>query len=248
MTDKTEKTPFKPFQNSEPGGSPDVAQYAGLARECLAGPAVPGSLRPLRREVRRALKTLRRAGRASVSGETGFREWLDDNYHLLSREGEQLLSDLRFAGRVPLAGRQPMLCLLLRRLVNEAGAPDEEGLDTLIAEAGKIRPLTVFELEQLPLCLRAALVLTAADACRETGAEAERLIAAAVNGLRAAADLDFDGLTERHSIVERLLRKDPAGVYPKMDDRSRADYRRRTALAAQRTGRSEAEASALVSC
>ena len=241
MTDKTEKTPFKPFQNSEPGGSPDVAQYAGLARECLAGPAVPGSLRPLRREVRRALKTLRRAGRASVSGETGFREWLDDNYHLLSREGEQLLSDLRFAGRVPLAGRQPMLCLLLRRLVNEAGAPDEEGLDTLIAEAGKIRPLTVFELEQLPLCLRAALVLTAADACRETGAEAERLIAAAVNGLRAAADLDFDGLTERHSIVERLLRKDPAGVYPKMDDRSRADYRRRTALAAQRTGRSEAD-------
>ena len=241
MTDKTEKTPFKPFQNSKPGGAPDSAQYAGLARECLAGSAAPGSLRPLRKEVRRALKTLRRTGRTPVSGETGFREWLDDNYHLLSREGEQLLSDLRFAGRIPLAGRQPMLCLLLRRLVKETGVPDEDGLDALIAEAGKIRPLTVFELEQLPLCLRAALVLTAADACRETGAEAERLIAAAVNGLRAAADLDFDGLTERHSIVERLLRKDPAGVYPKMDDRSRADYRRRTALAAQRTGRSEAD-------
>ena len=79
--------------------------------------------------------------------------------------------------RLPCAGRQPLLCLLLRRLIKEngpagGGLPDEAGMDALIAEAGKIRPLTVFELELLPLCLRAALVLTAADACRETGAEA----------------------------------------------------------------------------
>lgn len=247
MTDKPEKTPFKPFHEPGTPDAPGTACYAELARECLAGPAVPGSLRPLRREVRRALNILRRTGRKpGPSGETGFREWLDDNYHLLSREGEQALSDLRFAGRLPCAGRQPLLCLLLRRLIKEngpagGGLPDEAGMDALIAEAGKIRPLTVFELELLPLCLRAALVLTAADACRETGAEAERLIAAAVNGLRAAADLDFDGLTERHSIVERILRKDPAGIYTRMDDRTRADYRRRTALAAQRSGRSEAD-------
>ncbi|HIZ21139.1 MAG TPA: DUF3131 domain-containing protein [Firmicutes bacterium] len=245
----TEKTPFttQAKEGDVPDG--DRAYYAALARKFLAEPFPPGSLRPLRRQVRRALRQLRRAGQTpkAPGQEPAFREWLDDNYHLLAREGEQAAADLRFAGRQPCDGIWPATCLLLRKLVQERGVPDEQGIETLVQEAERLRPLTVFELEQLPLCLKAALILTAADACREKGAEGTRLIAAAVNGLRSAADMDFTGLTERHSIVERILREDPAGVYAQMDDLSRADYRRRTALAALRTGRSEAvTAAALV--
>ncbi len=236
----TENTPF----NADNPNTADVSQayYASLAREFLAEPYTPGSLRPLRRQVRRALRTIRRASQApkESGAEPGFREWLDDNYHLLSREGEQVAADLRFAGQQPCDGGWPATCLLLRKLVKEKGTPDEQGIETLVEEAERLRPLTVFELEQFPLCLKAALILTAADACREQGAEGVRLIAAAVNGLRSAADMDFTGLTERHSIVERILRDDPAGIYPRMDDATRADYRRRTALAALQTERSEA--------
>ncbi len=245
----TENTPFASENKSTDAGEPSRAYYAALTREFLAEPFAPGSLRPLRRQVRRALRLLRRTGQEAGAGgrDARFREWLDDNYHLLSREGEQAAADLRFAEQQPCDDGWPATCLLLRRLVREKGVPDEEGIEMLVAEAERLRPLTVFELEQLPLCLKAALILTAADACREKGAEATRLIAAAVTGLRRAAELDFTGLTERHSIVERILQGDPAGVYPKMDEATRADYRRRTALAALRSERSEAvTAAALV--
>ncbi|HIW73622.1 MAG TPA: hypothetical protein H9684_04820 [Firmicutes bacterium] len=247
----SENTPFTTAKTEETEGAEAETRsyYAALAREFLAEPFAPGSLRPLRRQVRRALRQIRRTGQApkTPEQEPGFREWLDDNYHLLSREGEQTAAGLRFAARQPCDDGWPATCLLLRRLVRERGTPDEREIEWLLSEAERLRPLTVFELEQFPLCLKAALILTAAEACRTPGAEGTRLITAAVSGLCNAADLDFAGLTERHSIVERILRDDPAGVYPRMDDLTRADYRRRTALAALRTERSEAvTAAALV--
>ena len=226
------------------------AFFRSLAQEFIAEPYPPAALHPLRKEVKRALRTLKKASHRPPSGtksretENGFCEWLDDNYHLLMREGAGLLTDLRFADQQPSIDGLPATCLLLRKLVNKIGVPDAEEFEDLIDAVQRVRPLTVFELEQLPLCLRVALLLTAADACIESGNQAERMIVIAVNGLRRAVGIDFAGLTEKHSIVERILRDDPAGVYPKMDEKSRADYRRRTAVAAIRSGRSEAATAA----
>ena len=104
-------------------------------------------------------------------------------------------------------------------------------------------PLTVFELEQLPLCIRAVLILTAAEACGRPGSEAERLISIAVTGLRRTVELNFAGLTERHSIVERILKTTLPGS-TRAWTKSRADYRRRTAMLALKTGKSEAATAA----
>lgn len=230
------------------------ALFRSLAQEFIAEPYPSSGLRPLRRQVKKALRVLRHSCRrpspassstCSASAEAAFREWLDDNYHLLMREGVGVLSALRFADDQPCnEDGLPSTCSLLYKLIAKIGVTDADGFEELIDIMQKVRPLTVFELEQLPLCLRAALILTAAEACRQSGYEAERLISLAVRGLRQTVGLDFGRLTERHSIVERILRDDPAGVYPLMDETSRAEYRRGTALAAQHSGHSEAATAA----
>ncbi|MDD4546664.1 MAG: glucoamylase family protein [Oscillospiraceae bacterium] len=225
--------------------------FRSLAQEFIAEPYPPASLRPLHRRIRLALKTLRKASRQNApdkkitdDGEKGFREWLDDNYHLLMREGTGVLTGLRYANKQPSNGKMPASCSLLIKMVHKIGVPDELTFEEMIKIVQRVRPLTVFELEQLPLCLRAALIIMAAEACKQKGGEAERLIAISVCGLRQVVGLDFTGMTERHSIVERILRDDPADIYTKMDDKTRADYRNRTALAALKSGKSEAATAA----
>jgi cyclic beta-1,2-glucan synthetase len=227
------------------------AFFRSLAQEFIAEPYPSAGLRPLRRQVKLALRTLKKTSHRSAakshgSGEgwDGFREWLDDNYHLLMREGTNLLTALRFADEQPSIDKWPATCLLLKKLIHKLGVPDADEFDHLIETVQRVRPLTVFELEQLPLCLRAVLIITAADACKQAGSEAERLISIAVTGLRQAVGLDFADLTEKHSIVERILKNDPVEIYPHMDEKSRADYRRRTAIAALKSGRSEATTAA----
>lgn len=48
------------------------------------------------------------------------------------------------------------------------------------------------------------------------------------------AELDFVAMAEEHSVVEKLLTGDPAGLYTRMDEDTRADYRRAVALKAIR--------------
>lgn len=220
--------------------------YKVLARKYIGDSFAAYSLRPLRREVRRGMKILRLAYEKAVhSAKGGFDEWMGDNYHLLVKEGESLLSDLRYAMAQPAMDKRPAMFRLFLELIAVQGTPTAEQVENLVETADKVRPLTVFELSQLAMCLKAALLLTAVAACKTTDREeAERLIGAAVTGIRQTADMDFAGLTEKYSIVERILSEDPAGIYPAMDEASREDYRRRVALAALREEKSEASIAA----
>lgn len=225
------------------------AYYHALARTYVAEPYDPGSLRPLRRRVRRDLRTLRRNYEEALTSHRraapgSLQEWLADNYHLLSREGEGVLEDLKYAGPQPCDDGCPALYRLCLRLAREKGVPQEAEWDTLLETAQQHRPLTVPELDQLSLCLRAALISLATEACSQKGEEAVRSLSRAVKGLRTAADTDFARLAERHSIVERILAEDPSGIYPRMDESSRADYRRRVGELAMDTEKSEASVAA----
>lgn len=240
MAQKTPDTTPIP-QNADDN---NTAFYRTLAQQYISQSKIHNNMRPLGRKIRRALRTLktdcRKSNSAGVTGKNGgYREWLNDNYHLIMREGSNLLNGLKHADKQPCYGKIPAICALLLKLVHKTGVPDTDEFDRLINIAQEVRPLTVFELEQLPLCLRAALVLIAADACGKKGDEAERLISIAVEGLHRAVGLDFSDLTERHSIVEQILHNDPAGIYPRMDQKSRADYRRRIALIALQSGKNE---------
>jgi len=239
-------TPFS--ENDCAQNRPDIRFFNQLSKEFIDTTTSVMPVKTLRGEVRRALHTISRTVKwmrthPSKSGEDTFAEWLGDNYHLLAREGAGLMSALKFTPKIPHTGRFPVLYLLLRKLVSSDELPSQESFEVLIDVIQQTRPLTVFELEHFSVCLRAALIITAAEACASKKTDghshSERLISLAVNGLRGVVGLDFEGLTERHSVVEQLLRDDPSGTYPLMDEKSRSDYRRCVALTAQRVKRSE---------
>ncbi|MCL2883885.1 MAG: DUF3131 domain-containing protein [Oscillospiraceae bacterium] len=141
----------------------------------------------------------------------------------------------------------PALLYLLRAWLRENSCPDTAQLSAILSACSAQRPLTVAELDSLSLCLKTALFLTAADACREVShqqLQAARDIEVAVQGLRLCAELDFEALCAPFDIAEETLRCDPSGVYPRMDERSRVDYRRRVALAAQQEGKTERDVAA----
>ena len=131
----------------------EEALTRSLVRETLAEPAKTARLWRLARELRRAMRTLRRSYRRAVQcGKTAADEWLGDNYHLLLREGEGALSALRHADRQPCADGEPVTYRLFRRMLKEQGLPGAEEIRRLLDMADEERPLTVFELAQLPLC------------------------------------------------------------------------------------------------
>lgn len=94
----------KQRENGAETGREEEAFTRSLVRETLEEPAKTARLWRLAKQLRRAMRTLRRSyQRAVQGGKTAADEWLGDNYHLLLREGEGALSALRHADRQPCA-------------------------------------------------------------------------------------------------------------------------------------------------
>jgi cyclic beta-1,2-glucan synthetase len=88
----------------------------------------------------------------------------------------------------------------------------------------------------------ARLGMSAEDAVRaEHGAQAtaQAEVANAISSLRLCATLDWTRYFERVSLVEEVLRRDPAGVYAAMDFPSRDRYRNALEEMAERTGEAQ---------
>ena len=65
-------------------------------------------------------------------------------------------------------------------------------------------------------------------------------MANSITSLRAIARMDWETFVEAESVLERELRRDPAGVYPRMTFETRDRYRHVVERIAKRTGREEA--------
>lgn len=69
----------------------------------------------------------------------------------------------------------------------------------------------------------------------------ERLAASLITSLRKSSVIDFSSYVMGYSPLERMLRLDPSGVYPKMDKPTQLLYREKLEKAAKRTGKSQTE-------
>ena len=189
--------------------------------------------RALSKELLGLLHTIRRR-RDRLSKSAGDlpsgAEWLLDNWYLIEREGRLAVSELRGAGRL-----RSCLAEACRELVCETGGQvDAENAADFLSEYQKAAPLRMRELAVFAPCLRLALIeqiALAVEDCIDVS-----LLSACIGSIRLFASLDLTGLLEGADLVERELRRDPAGVYPLMDERSRAAYRERVRLMAKREG------------
>ncbi len=154
--------------------------------------------------------------KAAVSGE----EWLTDNYYILENSATDALKGCRALRKK--ARNKDFLEKLVAKcigLCKNGVLPKEE--EIIEAFSGKASVLTA---EYLPLCLTCALIDYAAKSLgKETNV---KILANAVTSLRRMATVDFEYIGVSISKVEKILAKDPAGIYPRMDERTKSFYRK----------------------
>lgn len=209
----------------------EEAELDGYA-ENLARRAFPdgtGSGRGAARRLRRALRELRRLTAAlsarwgDAADTPGWARWMLDNAYLVRREGESAARALAAARRLRLRGSEPVVCCLAAGLLASGhGELSPARTAHFLAGAQRVLPLGFSELGALPDALRAAAVIALP---RRAEAGDEDGCARLITVLRTLADGALDETLWDADLVERLLRRDPAGVYPRMDEQSRALYR-----------------------
>jgi len=179
-------------------------------------------------------------------------EWILDNYYLVRQAIHLVREDMPsgYYRQLPkleggdLAG-YPRIYAVARELVIFSEARLDQHVLVEFTQAYQPRPsLTTGELWALPIMLRLALVELLAETLsrlvaeqtegqgRDVGAvdltgsvSDDAIVASAVSSIRVLSTLDWKEFFEGVSRVEKVLRSDPSGVYPRMDYETRVRYR-----------------------
>jgi cyclic beta-1,2-glucan synthetase len=249
-----------------PGEAGLRGEMARRAKDDLDGLApTRGTLGPRLRSLGRSLAATHRklaAGRPRPEERGAAAEWLLDNEHVAREALEQVRTSLPpgYYRRLPSLTTgpwpgMPRVYALARRVLEAAGQPAELEIgETLLDTYQEVAPLTIGELWAFPALLRLAvledLAESAAEAARldEAGPEADQPradepeVGWAILALRDLAATDWKEFFERTSRVERVLRQDPAGVYPRMSFETRDRYRKAVEMLARRSPLASEEA------
>jgi cyclic beta-1,2-glucan synthetase len=171
-------------------------------------------------------------------------EWLLDNHHVVRRAVRGLQEEfprgferkLRSIASGPLRGL-PLVYAVAREAVDAAGCRVEVAALVPLLEAFQAeRRLTIAEVWAFPALVRLAILERLADAAADVG-RAEptsgrsgegpaRTVASCIQSLRQLETADWKRFFESVSVVERILRLDPAQTYAAMDFETRDLYRK----------------------
>ena len=225
-----------------------------LATRHVLGPA-PLRARPLARRLRgidRAFADLFRSLPGSDQSPEpphlvpGAMEWLRENDFVVGETLEALDGSLPagFLSRLPglrepeeLSNRARVEVLAMELVQREEGQVELDGIRSFLEGYQEVRPLRLAELWALPALLRIALL----EALLATVSGESELseVAPFILSLRTLAGEDWREVVEALSRVEETLTKDPAGIHPRMDFRTRNRYRREVEEVAHRVGLEE---------
>ena len=215
------------------------SKLSEIARRDAEALACSGTVRSreIRRRGARALVHLRRMREQLAAGGDSASQWLLDNWYLAEREARDACSALRRAPAVRDAGGAslPERCCA-GYLAACDSAVTLPGLEAYLMGFQSVLPLRSRELAALIPTLKLAVVTRLAalyeteDSRSGASPEAGRLFAA----LRLLSTAELSPLLERVDTIEQCLAAEHAGVYPAMDRRSRAHYRRAVEKQARR--------------
>lgn len=174
-------------------------------------------------------------------------EWLLDNFHLVEQALRQIREDMPpgYYRQLPKLNTPPLVGLprvygVAREIIGYfEGQLDIDRVTRAVIAYQGVTPLTMGELWALPTMLRVGVLedLSRAigrivgvssdrpegepdESSRLDGAQLEAdeaVVAGAVQSLRMLATQDWKAFFESVSLVEEVLRGDPAGVYARMD-------------------------------
>lgn len=175
----------------------------------------------------------------------GACEWLLDNRYIALREAQNAISGFANVSRLR-AGSEGVIILSMCSALLTAAAYrfDEDKAQVFLDGFQSVSVLPRRELYLFPAALRAALIIRLGNLCEELRKTASPEdfsddFAAIFGSLRLVAELDMRPLLERVDIAEKALMADPAGIYPRMDEPSRALYRERLSVLAKHSALEE---------
>lgn len=167
--------------------------------------------------------------------------WLLDNHYLALREGKSALGGLCRAGRIRRGSEGEIPAVLCRDMLLACNFRlDRQSICQYLKGAQSIWPMPYSEQLLMPAALRAELICRLAEVCRELASSAQPealcgMLEAIFGSLRFLAALDWGGICEETDPVESILMRDPAGIYPLMDEHSRRQYRERICICAKKS-------------
>ena len=188
-------------------------------------------------------------------------EWLLDNFYVVEQALHLIQDDLpeTFYRQLPILGGdgptsdQPRVYALAHTFVaHEQCEVETSQLQRFILVYQQTQPLTMGELWALPLMVRLSLLEQLAQGVRdlvhpETAGNMSQatvpgessIVAAAIPSLRRLDSVDWQACFETISLVEQVLRQDPAQAYAAMDFTTRDRYRKAIEELAAGSTRSE---------
>jgi len=224
--------------------------------------------KPLASDITKRLRNVYRhlqAGGDTDDRHSLANEWFLDNYHVLTAAAavsrECLVADLY--EHLPDVGDashdgMPRVFLFACELIAASELRiDEQVLRRALSAYQEHAPLTVAEIWALPIMLRLILLSTCLSSmarllpeqfspnddvlqgCVHFDMAEETIISRAIHSLHLLAAIDWNAFFDSVSRLETELTMDPAGVYAKMDFRTRDRYRKVIEALAWQTGDTE---------
>lgn len=201
-------------------------------------------------DIKRSLREINRVHDAaelkwqSIASMPGSVRWLLDNHYLVRREGLAACAGFAAGPSLRCCADGPVLLAMCAAFTRSGGYEiTPERLETFLRGFQRSMILSRAELAALEWGLRAVLVRQLALLCarlqEDAPAQLETDFEHIFTSLRYLASCDLSGVIERADFIEQTLRRDPAGVYPRMDESSREYCRVKISRMAKRSGQSE---------
>ncbi len=238
--------PFSPV----PLDDEHLAKYGKNAARCLkpdGSITLKQAARQVREDLRTLAQTVHKLSDRPGEGQPAAAEWLLDNHYLARRVGVDAAAALRRGKCVRRSVDESVVQVCARGAVWAAPELDQDRLALYLTQFQSEVPLTERELSLLAPALAWALLRRLAQLSQDAEALAEgggdpAAFQALFAGLRALEAIHWGRFLESHSRLETLLRQDPTGDYPNMEENTRRLYRQQVCRLARRERWTEAEA------
>ncbi len=166
---------------------------------------------------------------------TSASEWLQDNYYIVQRAVRQIREDLPFKYYRQLPVQTTAYTNDATRIFSVCSEIIEHQTELLdiskvvrfLNKYQKTTPLTTGEVWAVPSMLRLCVLLDLAETLERILEDktSDEDISFCILNLRLFDEVDWKDIFERVSLVENILRNDPARIYRKMDFKTRNSYR-----------------------
>lgn len=175
-------------------------------------------------------------------------EWLLDNWYIAEREGKEAAEDMKRIGILRAFSGKSIVGQLAGVLIKAGnGKVDDKRISLFLNGCQDVLVLSERELSVFITSLKIELILFLEYAAANIGEEyASELMENIFTSLRFLSGFDMGTVLENVNRIERELRLDPSGIYPKMDEGTRREYRNEVSKLAKQKGCSEYKAAVYI--